>query len=227
MTLAPGNGGRTIVDELEALSGRVDHAKRAAEARGRAVVTETRQGQATSPAPPGERRTLSRRPWRTGLIVALLLVLVGAAATVIASRSDGPGSLAANPAAAPNPTVAPSRSAVANPSSAAGTDVAATSPAVPAASAPTIGETGQLTTPAARSGPVAGTSPDVGKTVVVVAGDSFWSIAEHEVASVQGAAPTTAEVTGYWSQLVHANQGQLVHGGNPDLIYPGQTFSLP
>jgi len=63
--------------------------------------------------------------------------------------------------------------------------------------------------------------------VVVASGDSFWSIAEQRVASEHGRAPTTAEVATYWSRLVRANRSNLVHSGNPDLIYAGQNFSLP
>jgi nucleoid-associated protein YgaU len=31
----------------------------------------------------------------------------------------------------------------------------------------------------------------------------------------------------YWVQLVAANTGNLVHPGNPDLIYPGQVLVVP
>lgn len=68
--------------------------------------------------------------------------------------------------------------------------------------------------------------PDQVRTVVVESGGSFWTIAEQEV-SARVNAPTTAQVASYWAELVEANRGRLVHAGNPDLIYPGQTFSAP
>ena len=60
----------------------------------------------------------------------------------------------------------------------------------------------------------------------VVTGDSFWSIAEQVVTSVQPDA-SLATITSYWSSLVDANVDQLAQAGNADLILPGQVFTLP
>ena len=63
--------------------------------------------------------------------------------------------------------------------------------------------------------------------VKVTAGESFWSIASEVEGRRLGHPPAPAQVAGYWVQLVSANSARLVHAGDPDLIYPGQTFVLP
>jgi len=65
------------------------------------------------------------------------------------------------------------------------------------------------------------------RTHGVVAGESFWTIAEAEVAEVAGRAPLDAEVTSYWASLVRANESRLVEPGNPDYVLPGQILVLP
>lgn len=64
-------------------------------------------------------------------------------------------------------------------------------------------------------------------TVTVEQGDHFWSIAQDIVAESLGEAPTDAQVTAYWAQLIDANVDQLVEPGNPDLLLPGQVLQLP
>jgi hypothetical protein len=61
----------------------------------------------------------------------------------------------------------------------------------------------------------------------VRAGDSFWSIAAQHVRSATGLAPSDAEVAPYWRVLIEANRDHLVVPGEPDLIHPGQVFTLP
>lgn len=56
-------------------------------------------------------------------------------------------------------------------------------------------------------------------------GESFWSIAENHVATVETA--SASEVSGYWNRLIEANRHELVDPHNPDLIFPGQIFRLP
>jgi hypothetical protein len=63
--------------------------------------------------------------------------------------------------------------------------------------------------------------------VTVAPGDSFWTIAEHQVSDQLGHPATNAQIASYWTQLLDANAGNLVHPGNPNLIYPGQTMVLP
>lgn len=64
-------------------------------------------------------------------------------------------------------------------------------------------------------------SPD---TVVVSPGDSFWSIAELQVAGPTGGAVADELVAPYWRRLVAANLDLVV---DPDLIHPGQVLRLP
>ncbi|HEX3620861.1 MAG TPA: hypothetical protein VHT97_00940 [Acidimicrobiales bacterium] len=86
--------------------------------------------------------------------------------------------------------------------------------------------------PATASVPV----PDVaaGTSTAVIAdqwtvrpGECFWTIAESVLAGAWGRAPSDAEIVPYWQRLIAANAGVLAHPGNPDLIFPGQVFSVP
>jgi hypothetical protein len=62
---------------------------------------------------------------------------------------------------------------------------------------------------------------------LVIAGESFWTIAEDVLASALDRAPTEAESVGYWGTLVEANRDRLVDRDNPDLIFPGQALVIP
>ena len=64
-------------------------------------------------------------------------------------------------------------------------------------------------------------------TWVVEPGDSFWSIAEDVVAGRDRSDPPERDVSRYWRRLVDANRDRLVDPGNPDLLLPGQTLTLP
>jgi nucleoid-associated protein YgaU len=70
----------------------------------------------------------------------------------------------------------------------------------------------------------AATSPVASWTVAP--GDSFWSIAEEVVGDALGGPPTDAEIVNYWRRLIETNRAELV-SGDPDLILPGQVFTLP
>lgn len=63
--------------------------------------------------------------------------------------------------------------------------------------------------------------------VVVAPGDSFWSIAAQHVAGRLQRPPTDREIATYWRRLVAANTDRLAVAGQPDLVYPDQTFRLP
>jgi hypothetical protein len=64
-------------------------------------------------------------------------------------------------------------------------------------------------------------------THTVAPGDSFWSIAAEVVAQATGPAPSDETIARYWRALIDANRDQLVVPGDPDLIHPGQVFTLP
>jgi hypothetical protein len=61
----------------------------------------------------------------------------------------------------------------------------------------------------------------------VKAGESFWTIATSVLQSRLGHAPTNAEIAPFWQALIDANQAQLPHPGNPDLLYVGNTLVIP
>jgi len=63
--------------------------------------------------------------------------------------------------------------------------------------------------------------------VTVQPGDNFWELAEGQLEQAWGRAPTDAEVVGHWQALVDANRAGLAPPGDPDLIHPGQVFSVP
>lgn len=62
---------------------------------------------------------------------------------------------------------------------------------------------------------------------LVVAGESFWSIAHDRLEAELGRPPQDAEVVPVWRRLIEANEDQLVVPGEPDLIFPGQQLVLP
>jgi nucleoid-associated protein YgaU len=58
-------------------------------------------------------------------------------------------------------------------------------------------------------------------------GECFWSKAEAVLGERLGRAPTDAEIVPYWRRLIDANRGELVSRADPDLILPGQVFTMP
>src|SRR5690606_23021991 len=69
--------------------------------------------------------------------------------------------------------------------------------------------------------------PAVPPDVTVERGDNFWALAEQHLADAWGRAPTDAEVADHWVDLIDRNVDRLAPPGDPDLIYPGQVFTLP
>lgn len=61
----------------------------------------------------------------------------------------------------------------------------------------------------------------------VARGDCLWTIAEKVLTRAWGRPPSNAEVVPYWLRIIDLNRSRLVHPGNPDLIYPGQAFTVP
>lgn len=58
-------------------------------------------------------------------------------------------------------------------------------------------------------------------------GDHFWAVAERVLTDTWGRPPTDAEVGPYWQALVEANRSRLADPANPDLLFPGQTVTVP
>ena len=100
------------------------------------------------------------------------------------------------------------------------TAVAASPPAEAAAPPPTLHREPAESAPAPDP-------PAAPNTHTVVAGDSFWTIAEGVVARRLGRPPSDIETADYWLRLVDANLDRLPDASDPDLIHPGQVFVLP
>ena len=62
---------------------------------------------------------------------------------------------------------------------------------------------------------------------VVEKGDNLWTIAATELADAHdGNKPTNTEIVPYWRDVIETNEPNL-RSGNPDLIYPNETVTLP
>ncbi|MEL7210842.1 MAG: hypothetical protein AAGK32_21840, partial [Actinomycetota bacterium] len=63
-------------------------------------------------------------------------------------------------------------------------------------------------------------------THVVAPREHLWSIAEDQLRAVTGRDVTEDEICQYWVRVIGANRGSLA-SGDPDLIYPDETITLP
>jgi nucleoid-associated protein YgaU len=110
----------------------------------------------------------------------------------------------------------------------------ATEPAPTAPGATTASATRQpdaaprtITPPRTTTPPRTIPSPPPPPTWVIRSGDNLWSVAEATLAGAWGRPPSDAEIDDYWMELIAANRARLVHGDDPDLVFPGQVFLLP
>jgi nucleoid-associated protein YgaU len=163
--------------------------------------------------------------------VGAVLRLVGAAALVrVADRfTVGPvrrllaGSLSLGLAS--SGLLAVAAPALRSPVAAAQTATTTTTTTAPAGDVVTMHRLGPAEAPVTPAvAPV--TKLDPGRWTVKP-GECFWSIAESVLADRLGRAPTDAEIVPYWRRLIEANRAELVQRGDPDLILPGQTFTIP
>jgi LysM domain len=159
-------------------------------------------------------------PWVRNLLQAALGV--GLATAAVTSTTMGPGALDASPGVA---VEAPVHGAVVPVS------MLVSEPAMMRQLPPAItGEAPAHEAPAPEAsagGTPAGEAPAPGNTYEVQPGDHLWSIAERTLADAWGRAPSEDEVLPFLQQLVEMNRGGLVDPGNPDLILPGQTLTVP
>lgn len=65
------------------------------------------------------------------------------------------------------------------------------------------------------------------RTWEVKPGEHLWGIAEQVLGEGRDTPPPDTEVADYWEMLVDENRGTLADPGNPDLVYPGQVFTIP
>ena len=75
-----------------------------------------------------------------------------------------------------------------------------------------------------REEPVAVVQPGAWR---VQPGDCFWSIAEGVLRQAWGRQASDAEIVPYWRGLIEANRDVLADRANPDLVFPGQVFTVP
>jgi hypothetical protein len=140
---------------------------------------------------------------------------VGAAGSALLTVGSGPAPSAADGAAAP-PVVA----------TMSPLDTATLRVDEPEATMQVVDEAAAAPAPAAPPSALPAASPAASPDEwVVEPGDSFWSIAEDVVADRLGRPGSEPEVADYWARLVDANRPSLA-SGDPDLIYPGQRFTL-
>ena len=74
--------------------------------------------------------------------------------------------------------------------------------------------------------PVASTPVDA-DVWVIESGDHLWRVAEETLTHHAGRPVSDREVDGYWRTLIELNRDVLSDPTNPDLVYPGQVFTLP
>ncbi len=61
---------------------------------------------------------------------------------------------------------------------------------------------------------------------VVRPGENLWTISRDALALRLSRTPSDPETAAYWTTVIDANRGRI-RSGNPDLIYPGETITLP
>ena len=83
------------------------------------------------------------------------------------------------------------------------------------------GDTIELVESSASAAPA--TPPD---EHLVVRGDSYWRIADHELRIELGREPTEREVLDYTNQLIAQNAGRLGSSTSPAMLHPGDTVVL-
>jgi nucleoid-associated protein YgaU len=151
---------------------------------------------------------------------------------------DEPGDEASvSPSPQPTPATAPTPAPA--PAAAPSPRPAATSPSTQATAAPPEATTREPTPAAAAATPPTAPAPAVTTPPAPMApgavpgswsvrpGDHFWAIAEQVLADAWGRPPTDAEVGRYWRTLVETNRSRLPDPANPDLLFPGQSLTVP
>lgn len=141
-----------------------------------------------------------------------------ARATVAPTVVDGPGS-ATTPATT---TTATTTATTTTTSTAVAGDAATVTMHLlaPADGRPPTASPAPSPAPAAPAGTGA-------RTWTVQPGQCFWSIADGVLGEAWGRRPTSAEIVPYWQRLIDVNRPALADPANPDLIFPGQQFTLP
>lgn len=212
--------------DFDALRQRAAAAAERGAARQRELETDTTSTSADA-TPDAPARWAPRTPVLVALV--LLVFLAGGAVGWIA-RGGSTRDTGATPVTNTTPSLPASVTTAVAPTTSATATTLVTSTSAPPPSATTTPGTAApspaITPPPTPSPPPsAPPAPQMQHTVRV--GESFWAIAEAEVARVTQHQPDLSQVDGYWRTLIRANADRLVHPGNPDLVYPGQVLVLP
>ena len=171
------------------------------------------------------------RSWSPAAVRRVAAVLVGASVSGVLAPGSAVGAAPPSPspgftvtAPATRPTAAPDQGGAANRAALPGFTVTGTRSARPESPAAAPGWVPQrpVVRPQAAPGLVAGTPRRTsGAEVVVLRGDSLWSI----VARRLGPEATDAEVAGEWPRWYAANRSVI--GDDPDVLLPGQVLHAP
>ena len=62
--------------------------------------------------------------------------------------------------------------------------------------------------------------------VIVEPGDNLWRISADHLEDRLRRRPGTEEISSYWLTVIDVNR-DLIKSGDPDLIYPGESISMP
>ena len=85
-----------------------------------------------------------------------------------------------------------------------------------------------VVTPVITLAPTPAAAPTPAPTTWTIApGEHLWAVARETLADSWHRAPTDAEVTPYWHQLIETNRSRLIDSNNADYVLAGQTFVLP
>jgi nucleoid-associated protein YgaU len=64
-------------------------------------------------------------------------------------------------------------------------------------------------------------------TWTIAPGDHLWHVATATLRTAWQRTPSNGEIAGYLDRLIDANRDRLAIRDDPDLVFPGQTFTLP
>ncbi|MDU0312644.1 hypothetical protein RKE38_03030 [Phycicoccus sp. M110.8] len=171
------------------------------------------------------------RSWSPAAVRRVAAVLVGASVSGVLAPGSAVGAAPPSPspgftvtAPATRPTAAPDQGGAADRAALPGFTVTGTRSARPESPAAAPGWVPQrpVVRPQAAPGLVAGTPRRTsGAEVVVLRGDSLWSIVAHRL----GPEATDAEVAGEWPRWYAANRSVI--GDDPGVLLPGQVLHAP
>lgn len=103
-------------------------------------------------------------------------------------------------------------------------------PADPPPTAPAITPTPPSAaphTPTTTVPPAPPATSQAGGSRTIAPGDHLWNVSHQTLEAALHRAPSDEEVLGYLNRIVELNRDVLVVPEDPDLVYPGQVFTMP